>query len=175
MSFISSTNTLTLGSSTNTTINIGIDSNVVNIGTSQDGNNPSINIGINTLNSNTNPVRIRGLDPLITANTGSFANFVPNSFNGTLQIQCYYLLPYDTSRNILIQWGFAPDTPTSFVAFNKPFLDLPYVYLTSFIGGQGGIARIDVLTNSNMTVDSNVGDDNKAPYNWLAIGLTNKQ
>jgi len=55
MSFVSSTNTLTLGNTDNTIINIGTTAT-----------NPTINIGVT---GDDNPVFIRGLDPLITSNT----------------------------------------------------------------------------------------------------------
>jgi hypothetical protein len=160
MSFVSSTNTLTLGNSSNTTINIGTTST-----------NPTINIGVT---GDDNPVLIRGLDPLITSTTDLFAFY--RAFTDTFSIDenSYYYLPFSTTQNILIQWGYVPDLPTTTIIFEKPYISTPYAYVTNFIGGTGGPARINAITNVNITIDSNVGDTNKAPYNWLAIGLCNK-
>jgi len=75
MSFVSSTNTLTLGNTDNTIINIGTTAT-----------NPTINIGVT---GDDNPVFIRGLDPLITSNTVGFAYFTINTPFSATGTVCY--------------------------------------------------------------------------------------
>lgn len=179
MSFLSNQSLLTLGSRTNTTMNIGIDSNILNIGTSQDGNVPSINIGIRDNGSNINSVRIRGLDPIITSNTKCFSSIVSYIPLGNTATTNFYLLPYNNTQDLCIQWGYYPDV-TGIATVNFYLIDtigyasVPYAYITNFIGGNGATARINSISVTNMTVDSSVGSDNKAPFNWMAIGLRNK-
>ena len=169
MSFVSSTNTLTLGNSTNTTINIGTTAT-----------NPTINIGVT---GDDNPVFIRGLDPLITSNMASFAQYVlyPNQ-SGTPST-CCYLLPLSTTQDLMIQWGHFPDVPSAalstvfFAPFNfrsPPYSSPPYAFVTNFTGGSGSSARINSVTTDNMVVDSGVGNSDKSSFFWLAIGPSPK-
>ena len=161
MSFISSTNTLTLGSSDNTTINIGTTAT-----------NPTINIGVT---GDDNPVLIRGLDPLITSATSLFARYRDSTAGFAQNTNCLYFLPFNTTTNILIQWGQIPDMDTTTYTFQLSYNSPPYLYITRFNQSSSGAASvINSVSSTNFQVDSVFGIDNKSTFNWLAIGLFDK-
>jgi len=166
MSFVSGTNILTLGNNNNTTVNIGTTAT-----------NPTINIGVS---GDDNPVLIRGLDPLISSTTGFFASYrnINSGFNSTQN--SYYMLPFSTSQNLLIQWGYVPegnanDTITFQLRYNNNNSN-PYMFVTRYNDGSNDTPVIvaSSLSTTSFVIDSAVGDPNKCSYNWLAIGLINK-
>ena len=161
MSFISGTSDLTLGNNSNTTINIGTTAS-----------NPTINIGVANQN---NPVLIRGLDPILSSNTPSFANYRPISSGYTSGLNSYYVLPFSTSQNLLIQWGQVPDTVgVANIPFQISYNVEPFMFVGKINNGGSGAPVINAVTTTTYQIDSSRGDFDKSSFNWLAIGLRNK-
>jgi len=159
MSYVATTSTLDIGDSTSTTVNIN-SANTLNLG------------------KNTGSVNIRGLDLLISSTTSNFASFTPNSGDGTGSArQCFYLLPFSTTQNLLVQWGFVPDITTSTITFNLPYRydSVPYLYATKYSNGsQNNPLSIQSVGAFNFTIDSSQGSSDEASFCWLAIGLRDK-
>jgi hypothetical protein len=175
MSFISSTNTLTLGSSDNTTINIGTTATnpTINIGTTVTTPPVTTTIRIGVTGDD-NPVLIRGLDPLISSTTGFFADYREITDAFSQNMNCYYLLPYTTTTNILIQWGQVPDMATTTYNFKLAYNSIPYLFATKYNNGGSVTLGIISASQSSFQIDSSIGSTDKSTFNWLAIGLTNK-
>ena len=180
MSFLSTDNILTLGSSTNTTMNIGIASMSLNIGTA--GTNANINIGTAGTNPTVNigmprsRVSIRGLDPLISSITSDFANYIALASTFTNSTNCFYCLPFDATRNIVIQWGHLSDRAVTTVNFQLFYNEgeTPYLFATKYNNGGSAALGIVFVNTSGFQIDSSVGITDEASFNWLAIGIRNR-
>ncbi len=159
MSFISSSPTINIGNSSSTTVNIN-SANTLNLG------------------KNGGAVNIRGLDLLFTSTTTNFAD-ISTTADPTNNIQSLnnYLLPYDLSNNLLIEWGSYPkpdgNVSTTF-NFIPAFNSTPYVYVTKYNNGGVNMPVIASVTSTTCIIDSSQGDTDKASFNWIAIGLTVK-
>jgi hypothetical protein len=155
-------------SSSSDTLNIGSNTNNIRLGTNKSSG--TVNLGDTETNVNINgsSVNIRGLDTLInSANTNpTFRSDI--SYNS----YCYYMLPFTTNRNLLIQWGYVDaneTTPT--VTFPKQFSETPYLFLTKYDDSDWRAAGISFVSSAQFIADIAVGSSNKGDFNWLAIGI----
>jgi hypothetical protein len=184
--FNSTQNNMTIGSSGNSTINISTtttSTTSIVIGASPAGGTSTgsgVNIGGTSSNSKVN---IRGLDTLINSTNTDSSTFARNINYPTYSNNnnCFYMLPFSSNQNLLIQWGFVntPNNKTNVtVTFQISFANTPYVFLTKYNDGGSGRSAVIVssdLNNQQFTADTAIGDsDAKSDFNWLAIGAVNK-
>jgi hypothetical protein len=154
--------------STNSELNLG------------DSNSKTVNIkSANTLNlgsAGTTSVNINGLAMLFSSTTNNFASITscqgPNY--GSL-LQSWYKLPYTTTQDLLIQWGFLPDEEDKTISFPISFSDTPYMFGTRYNNGSNNANLVIVnVSSTEFEIDSAITSTDKASFNYLAIGLINK-
>jgi hypothetical protein len=92
---------------------------------------------------------------------------VDQSFN-------YYYLPYSQNNRILIQFGQVKDEAANTqVYFPKSFSGNPYIFLQQFSNnGDYSTPRIMTVTTSYFTADPYYSQENKGPYTFFAIGIS---
>jgi hypothetical protein len=161
-------------SSNTTVVNVGSNTNNIRLGTQ----NPigTINLVGTNVNIDGSSVNIRGLNTLInSANTNPIFARNINYFGYTEDDNCFYMLPYNDKKNLLIQWGYvdANDT-TPRVDFRQQFSETPYLFLTKYNDSDWRAAGISFVSSAQFEADIAVGSTNKGDFNWLAIGLVHK-
>lgn len=175
---VSTSSTLNVGNSTSSTVNIN-SAATLNLGSTSG----TVNVSPSTLNlgSTNSTVNIRGLPMLFTSNTSNFASitsmpaFVDGRPPAVADVKSYYMLPYTTTENLLIQWGYVADTTNKQVTFPMVYTGNPYVFGTPYFdGSETANLVIDNVEPSYFQIDTADGSSDRASFNWIAIGLKNK-
>lgn len=177
---VSTSSTLNVGNSTSSTVNIN-SAATLNLGSTSG----TVNVSPSTLNlgSTDSTVNIRGLPMLFTSITSNFASL--SSLSYSIATSNYYALPYSSTHNLIIQWGFkAPDPADGFVKVNfSPSYDgTPYVFAQQYRGGTsiGGSTSsnnnivIEDITPTGVRIDTAVNNQAKWNCAWLALGFRAK-
>jgi hypothetical protein len=162
-------------SSSDNILTIGGSNNNVNVGTNNSSATVNVGGSSSIVDINCSFAAIRGLRTLISTNTAEFANYIstPNTNIPPAQDNCYYMLPFSTTQNMLFQWGFVVDQATPTVTFKFAFADEPYLFITKYNNGGGNSAVINQssLTSTSFVCDTSTGSTDKSSFNWLAMGL----
>jgi len=93
--------------------------------------------------------------------------------------RAYYFLPFSGNKRILINIGRtnASSSGIATVAFLESYNSTTDIYFINgtHVGDSGIIPNSNVssLTNSQFNFDSKPGNDNKPPFFFIAIGITN--
>jgi len=154
--------------------NIVSTSSTLNVG---DGTSSTVNINSATtlnLGSTSGTVNVRGLPMLFSSTTSNFAS-ITSLYYAAGVTQSWYKLPYSTSQDLLIQWGYVSDRENTNVNFQISYTDTPYMFLTQYNDGSyDANIVINNVQPSFFQADTGFGSGNKSSFNYLAIGLKNK-
>ncbi len=159
MSYVSTNATLNIGDANSSTVNINT-SSTLNLGGSSNVNiNSSLgNVNI-TSGSGVRGVSINGVPLILSSATGVFASLSSlDNINYTYSSN-YYLLPYTTTQNFMIQWGCIPNPGSgnlSYTTFPVKFASIPYVFAQQYStqGGQNNNIYVSGVSTTDVTIDS---------------------
>lgn len=160
---VSTSSTLNVGNSTSSTVNIN--------------SATTLNLG-----STDSTVNIRGLPMLFTSITNNFASL--SSLSYSIATSNYYALPYSSTHNLIIQWGFKGPDSDGFVKvnFTLSYEGTPYVFAQQYRGGtsiSGSTSSnnnivIEDITPTGVKIDTAVNNQAKWNCAWLALGFRAK-
>jgi hypothetical protein len=188
MSYVSTNATLNIGDANSSTVNMNT-SSTLNLGGSSNVNITSSfgNVNITGTGGNVNitsgsgarGVSINGVPLILSSATGNFASITGLDYN--LYSANYYLLPYTTTQNFLIQWGYALDpnsNVSTVITFPIAFAAVPYVFAQQYAGtslssaSNNNIVVVNV-TETDVSINSAYSNQDKYPISWIAFGIYN--